>query len=59
MQEVYFVENKPEGVPIELADLIIRVLDTCEQYGIDIEAAIEMKIKYNETREYRHGGKLA
>jgi len=59
LNEVYFVDNKPEGVPIELADLIIRVLDTCAAYNIDIEKAIAEKMDYNKTRSYRHGGKLA
>lgn len=48
---------KPCGVPIELADLIIRVADMCEHYGIDIEAAIAEKMEYNKTRPARHGGK--
>ena len=59
MNEVYFKDGKPEGVPIELADLLIRVLDTCKAYHIDIEAALLVKAKYNMTRSYRHGGKLA
>lgn len=49
--------EKPEGIPIELADLIIRVLDTCGRYEIDIERAIAEKMAYNQTRKHRHGGK--
>lgn len=53
------VENpKPEGFGIELADCVIRILDTCERYGIDLQACIETKMAYNETRAWRHGGKL-
>lgn len=48
---------KPEGVPIELADVIIRIFDFCGHYGIDIEDAIMQKIAYNKTRPYKHGGK--
>lgn len=48
---------KPEGIPIELADIIIRVLDIAGHYGIDIERAMMLKAKYNESREHRHGGK--
>jgi len=59
MNEIYFKDGKPEGVPVELADTIIRILDTCAQYGINIEEVIKVKMKYNENREYRHGGKLA
>ena len=50
--------GKPEGVPSEFADVIIRVLDTCERYGIDIEKALRTKAFYNESRPYRHGGKV-
>lgn len=61
MNEVYYNpgSNKPEGIPIELADCIIRILDTCEAYNIDIEAVIKFKMDYNTTRSYRHGGKIA
>lgn len=48
---------KPEGVPSELADIIIRVLDIAGYYGIDIEHAMLVKTGYNEGRSYRHGGK--
>lgn len=50
---------KPEGVPIELADAIIRMFDMCGYYKIDIEAAILEKMRYNDKRSYRHGGKRA
>ena len=59
MNLIYFKDDKPEGVPIELADCIIRILDTCEAYNIDIEEAIKIKMDYNMNRPYRHGGKLA
>ena len=57
--EVYEVHGKPEGFPIEMADTIIRILHICANYKIDIEGAIEAKMRYNETRPYRHGGKVA
>src|SRR6185369_7266774 len=50
---------KPEGIPSELADIIIRVLDIVAFHGIDIAAAIADKMAYNESRTYRHGGKLS
>ena len=57
MGEIYYKDEKPEGVPIELADCIIRMLDFCERYNIPIEKAIEVKMQYNKSRPYRHGGK--
>lgn len=53
------VASKPIGVPSEMADIIIRVLDACAAYGIDIDRAVREKMAYNETRPMRHGGKLA
>lgn len=59
--ETYFNEgkpNKPEGIPTELADCIIRILDMCGHYGIDIEKAILDKHECNISRPYKHGGKV-
>lgn len=54
--ETYYREDgKPEGVPAELADVIIRCMDMAEYYGIDIEAAILEKHAFNKTRPYKHG----
>lgn len=50
--------TKPEGVAIELADTIIRILDYCGHAGIDIENAMRIKCEYNKTRPWRHGGKV-
>jgi len=43
----------------ELADVIIRILDYAEANSFEIEKALRAKMAYNETRPYRHGGKLA
>lgn len=48
---------KPEGLGIELADCIIRILDTAGFLGIDMSKCLLDKIAYNDTRPYRHGGK--
>ena len=53
------VEGKPEGVGSEFADTVIRLLHYCEVTGIDLPFCIAVKMKYNETRPYRHGGKGA
>ncbi|MCE2973019.1 MAG: hypothetical protein LW852_06190 [Sediminibacterium sp.] len=54
---IYFEGDKPTGLPIELADCIIRILDYAEKHSINMEDALYAKMKYNETRPYRHGGK--
>ena len=50
--------RKPEGIPSELADVIIRIFDYCGYAGIDIEKAIKEKDEFNKSRPYRHGGKV-
>lgn len=49
---------KPCGIPSEIADVIIRALDFCGAYGIDIERAVGEKMTYNTTRPHKHGGKV-
>lgn len=52
-------DAKPVGFPTELADILIRTLDLAAALNIDIDQAVYLKMKYNETRPHRHGGKLA
>lgn len=57
---VYFdASGKPEGWLIELADCVIRIMDLCGHEAVSLESAIEMKLDYNRSRPYRHGGKRA
>ena len=49
--------NKPEGILIELADTVIRIMEWAHDEGWDLEHAITLKNEYNTKREYRHGGK--
>lgn len=46
------------GIAVELADVILRILDYCAHVGIDIEACLEEKNNFNRTRPYKHGGKV-
>ncbi len=48
---------KPEGEAVELIDCIIRILDYFGHKGWDAEKILRLKVKYNKTRPYRHGGK--
>lgn len=49
--------GKPEGVPTELADAVIRIADLCGALGIDLEDAVTRKMAHNSTRPWRHGNK--
>lgn len=48
---------RPLGVGSEVADLLIRLLDVCKRWDIDIVAEYDRKMAYNQTRPYRHGRK--
>lgn len=50
-------DGKPEGLPSELADIVIRVADLCGALGIDLDEAIRTKMAYNKRRTHRHGGR--
>lgn len=43
----------------EIADVIIRALDTAKDLGIDAGRAVAVKDFYNQHRPHRNGGKLA
>lgn len=54
-EKYYREDGKPEGVPAELADVVIRCMDMADYYGIDLEEAIREKHEFNKTRPYKHG----
>ena len=43
----------------ELADVLIRCFDMAGALNVDLDAAVAEKMRYNSTRSYRHGGKVA
>ncbi len=53
----YTDAGKPVGVPSELADAFIRLLDMCSIFGVDLYAAYKEKMEYGHTRPYQHGGR--
>jgi NTP pyrophosphatase (non-canonical NTP hydrolase) len=50
--------KKPCGIPSELADVVIRIMDMCEHYGIDLDDTIEDKHFFNISRPFKHGNKV-
>lgn len=57
VDDVWIEDGKPEGVFVELADVIIRILDAAGWYEMDMAKILAVKMKYNERRPRRHGGK--
>jgi NTP pyrophosphatase (non-canonical NTP hydrolase) len=49
--------GKPEGLPSELADIVIRVVDMAAYLGIDLDAVVAQKMAHNATRPRHHGRK--
>ena len=54
-----FLLTPKESVAVEFADVFIRIFDTCKEFNIPLHSALDWKIAYNKTREYRHGNKNA
>lgn len=43
------------GVEVELADVVIRIMDMAQARGLRVSEAIIKKHEYNKTRPYKHG----
>lgn len=50
-----FEDNIKSTFQDEIADVAIRLFDLCGGMGIDLEKHIELKMKYNSMRGYKHG----
>lgn len=46
-----------KAVEVELADVVIRIMNYGVAHGLDIAGAIVEKAAFNKTRPFRHGGK--
>ena len=46
-----------DGVSVELADVLIRMMDFAEAFGYDIAGATVAKMAMNKGRSHKHGGK--
>ena len=51
----YRADGKPEGIPAEMADILLRMFHMAAFYNIDLESAVIEKQKFNRTRPYKHG----
>lgn len=52
-----FEQNIKDSLEDELADAAIRLFDLVGKMNIDLEYHIEMKMRYNKTRDKLHGKK--
>lgn len=50
-------DGKPLDVGGELADALIRLIDTCDRLGIDLAAQFDRVVRWGWTRPYQHGGR--
>lgn len=50
--------RKPEGVPSEIADVVIRCFDFAATEGFNLGQIIAEKLAYNNTRPFMHGKKF-
>ena len=44
-----------KGLEVELADAFIRICDMAGGLSMDLGGAVEEKLAYNTTREFKHG----
>lgn len=60
VSEALQADRKGEGadhVAEELADVVIRVMDTAAAHGFDLASTIIAKMQANKARPHRHGGR--
>lgn len=51
-------KNDPDNFREELADVFIRLMDTCTRHGVNLTREVYRKLEINAQRGYRHGGKV-
>lgn len=52
-------EHVPDfrNIEVELADVVIRIMDFAAAYGLDVAGALTAKSEFNKTRAFKHGNK--
>ncbi len=53
--DMIFMETVKNTFEDELADALIRILDLAGYLNIDLESHVLAKMRYNESRPYKHG----
>lgn len=53
----YFVQDVLSFGMMNISSSVHYIYDWAEQLGIDLDQHIKWKMKYNEIRPYKHGGK--
>ncbi len=53
----YGSDGKPEGVPVEIGDAIVRLCAIAAKYDMPLPRAIQEKMAFNKLRGHRFGGK--
>lgn len=56
--DVDIYAGKPEGLPVELADVAIRLFDLCGALNFSLGDEVDRKMSYNATRQRLHGKKF-
>lgn len=57
MFEITRLVSAEEGLAVIINAILLCVVQICRAKDIDIEWHVEQKMRYNELRPYRHGGK--
>ena len=52
-----FKSNAKDTFGDEIADALIRIFDLAGGFGIDLDFHVSQKLRYNATREHKHGKK--
>lgn len=48
-------DGKPEGIPTELADIVIWAASLAGRYQFDLDTVVAAKLTFNSTRPRHHG----
>jgi NTP pyrophosphatase (non-canonical NTP hydrolase) len=58
LEAIRSTDPEKNNIGEEMADTVIRVMDACEYWGIDLENEILNKMETNSKRPKKHGKKF-